>query len=318
MNLPTLTISLVLFFTNVYGDPPFQAIAYENQSLNISIPECPLAPNSVIITSNSNIKHFSEWQAEDQNEAYDLIQKIIQVWAKEGMVNYLIYGKESEDSKTPFHWEIIPFSENGWRFWKQFKVLWNSTFESSCLSRSQQEQLAQDFQKKLLSFTASSTTFPVAASVNTYDAFSNPQVIEEQRVFEGNEVDILYDFSPIVLGGRKLHFLVIPKKQHERFSDLTKTEYAEAMTLTQKLIAFYKTQGYKTAYMLNKNGIEAGQTVPHWHEHVIFTATQSQDYFGRLNILKNMIFGGSRLPKDELQKEIKTLRQELSGILNPS
>nr|QIQ10885.1 hypothetical protein OJOKFFHK_00028 [uncultured bacterium] len=99
-------------------------------------------------------------------------------------------------------------------------------------------------------------------------------------MFEGKYVNILYNYAPIAIDENKLHFMLVPKAHREMFSELSVDEYLEASALEQKLGAYYKRQGYQAAYLFNKTGAEAGQTVPHWHEHVIFTATKVQDLYG--------------------------------------
>ena len=147
------------------------------------------------------------------------------------------------------------------------------------------------------------------------DAFCNPKVLDKQRVFEGKEINVLYNYAPIGLGEEKLHFLIVPKEHHPNFSDLTKSEYLESMQLSQKLIKFYQGKGFHTAYLFDKTGAEAGQTVPHWHEHVVFTATKTQELFGKWTVLKNMVLGSSPLPPKELQNRVQSLKKELAEVL---
>jgi len=82
------------------------------------------------------------------------------------------------------------------------------------------------------------------------------------------------------------------------------------------LIRFYKENGCHTAYLFDKAGAEAGQSVPHWHEHLIFTATKTQELFGKLIILKNMLIGSSPLPEKELQSRVQLLKIELKEVLS--
>ena len=88
------------------------------------------------------------------------------------------------------------------------------------------------------------------------------------------------------------------------------------MDLVKKLVNHYCSLGYPTAYIFNKNGREAGQSIPHWHEHVVFTATRTQEWLGKLTVLKNMLLGGSSpIPQQELQGRVAALQTELSRVL---
>jgi diadenosine tetraphosphate (Ap4A) HIT family hydrolase len=295
-----------------------ETIVYVSKTMKVIVPECPLAFGSLKIVPNSDTGNFSEWQDFNELETYELIQHVIQIWEKKGITDYLIYGKESNNSKSIFSWEIVPYPKNGWRFWKQFKVLWNITFGGSCLPKIERDRIAKDFQKDKDSFSESHTKQieSIKKTIQGNDPFCNQKVIDKQLVFEGKEINVLYNYAPIVLGEGKLHFLIVPKQHHSKFSDLTETEYLESMELSQKLVSFYKDKGYHTAYLFDKTGAEAGQTVPHWHEHVVFTATKTQEFFGKLTVLKNMLFGSSPLPQKELQTRVQSLRKDLNEVLS--
>jgi diadenosine tetraphosphate (Ap4A) HIT family hydrolase len=284
-----------------------EAIVLKYGSVQVIVPERPLAPGSLKIQPRSNAANFSEWKPESQQEAYFLIQRIVHIWKAQGIADYLIYGKETDASKSIFSWEIVPFPKNGNRIWKQFKVLWNTAFGSFSISRTEQKRIAEDFNHALLRDRWAQIE-PIKRAVREKDPFCNQNIIEKQLVFEGKEINILYNHAPIVLGKEKLHFLLVPKRHCQKFSELTESEYLEVAQLSQNLTEFYKSKGYPTAYLFNKSGVEAGQTVPHWHEHLIFTATKTQEFFGKLRILKNMLLGSTPLPPKELQNRVESLR----------
>jgi diadenosine tetraphosphate (Ap4A) HIT family hydrolase len=297
-----------------------EVIAYKGITMNIIIPERQLAFGSVKITSNSDFRNFSEWSITDKNEAFELIQRVIQVWEKKGIVDYLIYAKEFSDSTSKFNWEIVPYPKSTWPLlkkipilWKQSKVLRNITFGGSCL----RQRIAKDFTNEMDNFSEPQIKQIVAITtkVQGSDPFCKQDVINNQLVFEGKEINVLYNYAPIGIGKGKLHFLIVPKQHRSNFSELTQEEYLESMELSQKLIKFYKNKGYSTAYLFDKTGVEAGQTIPHWHEHVVFTATKVQDYLGKLTVFKNMLIKASPLRKQELQTRVKSLKEELAGPL---
>lgn len=294
-----------------------EAVVYEGKTMKVIIPECPLAPGSLKIIPYSQEENFSEWQDTNKLETYQLIQKIAGILEKKGIEDYLVYGKEATNSTSVFGWEIVPYQKTGWRFWKQFKVLWSITFRGVCLPQIERHRLARDFQKDKDVFSEIQTKQieSIREIVKGNDAFCDEKIIKKQLVFEGKEVNVLYNYAPIAIGEGKLHFLIVPKHHHSKFTDLTETEYLESMQLSQKLVNFYKGKGYHTAYLFDKTGAEAGQTVPHWHEHVIFTATKTQEFLGQLTVFKNMIFGSSAIPQQELQTRVQSLKTELADVL---
>lgn len=294
------------------------SVVYETQTMKVIVPECPLGAGSLKIEPLSDYQNFSEWGDFNNREAYELIKKIVQVWEKQGITDYLVYGKES-DSASPFSWEIVPFPKDGTttRFLKQFNLLWNITFGGASLSTSEQERIIQNFQegKNLFSEQHKQHIETINHIAHKNDVFCNPKIIENQLVFEGKEVNVLYNYAPIVPGSERLHFLIVPKKHRPKFSDLSETEYVESMHLAQKLIGFYKDKGYSTAYIFDKSGKEAGQTVPHWHEHVVIPEKKVHEFLGILTVFKNILIGPSCLSPEELQTRVGALREKLRDEL---
>jgi diadenosine tetraphosphate (Ap4A) HIT family hydrolase len=289
-----------------------EVIVHKSNSMKITVPEHCLASGSVQITPDSSVKNFSEWNEVNSREAYTLSQKVIRSWEQRGITDYLIFGKEDHGSSSIFNWEIVPYPQKGWRFWKQFRVLWNITFGGSRQSPIERKTVKDAFSTEEGSSSQADLIKNIAQG---NDAFCKQPVIDKQLVFEGKEVHVLYNYAPLSIGKEKLHFLIVPKQHRPKFSDLTETEYLEAMKLSQKLVTFYQKKGYPTAFIFNKTGFEAGQTVPHWHQHVVITATKTQELMGKLGVFKNMIFSSSPLPPKELQTRVQSLRADLSEVL---
>jgi diadenosine tetraphosphate (Ap4A) HIT family hydrolase len=300
------TMSLLSLHGAVDADVMTDAIG----NMDLVVPEHPLSSGSLkIYPHDRRYTHFTEWQQQDFSATYHLIQKIVRVWECKGINSYWIYGQEVQDSTTPFSWEVIPFTNEGSSFWKHFRVFWNLSFGNKYLSKEERYAIAQDVLDEMQTCTKENA---VPEASEKYDAFCNPDVIARQLVFEGKEVYLLYNYAPVVTSGEKLHFLIIPKQHRLRLSDLTETEYVEAMELMQALINHYAQKGYRAMFAYDKSGPLAGQTVPHWHEHLIFISTKSEEFFGRMTILKNMLLGPKALPKDELVARVQALREELN------
>jgi diadenosine tetraphosphate (Ap4A) HIT family hydrolase len=307
----SLVTSFYSFFGNVSDQSPAtikeETIVYSGKVIKAIVPQCPLATGSFQIAPKLNAKELARWPADHHMEAYATMQKIVQYWKVKGIEDYLIYGKASDG--VIFNWEIVPYPKEGWRLWKQFKVLWHMTFGGSCMPQVEREKIAKDIHPYMTLFLPQMERVQVVAN----DAFCKPEVIAKQRVFEGKEINVLYNYAPI--GKEKLHFLLVPKRHLAKFSQLSPTEYEETMQLTQKLLGFYKNKGLSTAYIFDKTGLEAGQSVPHWHEHIVFTATKTQEFFGKLTVLKNMLIGSSSLSQEELNAQVKLLQNELANPL---
>lgn len=279
-----------------------EIVVDESPVAKVVVPERPLAYGSLkIIPISTNPQEFS-------SDSYKLIRKIIKVWKDQGISDYLIYAKMVQGE--PRSWEIVPYPKGSWGWWRQLKVLWNITFGSGRLSEDERDQVANRFKNH--SPETLMTSLPIE-SESSNDAFCNPEVIKKQSVWEGKTVRILYNYAPLGLDNEKLHFLITPKAHRENFASLTEEEYAETMELSQKLIQVYQKDG--TAYLYDKTGAKAGQTVPHWHRHIVFTANKMQDFLGKLNVAKNMLFGSSALPPKELEERVKKHSNILSTQL---
>lgn len=97
-------------------------------------------------------------------------------------------------------------------------------------------------------------------------AFCNPAVVNAQKFYEDELVLALYTHKPVFPG----HCLVIPKRHAERFEELSEAEIARMGVVLQKVDQAVKQVFGTSAYLLlQKNGREVGQTVPHVHFHYI-------------------------------------------------
>lgn len=289
---------------------------YVGHALKCVVPTYPLASGSVQIMPSPQVKNFLEWQIIQgiEAEAYALIKRIVRVWEKRGITDYMIFGRECQDSHARFNWEVVPYPKGGWNFLQQCKVLWKIAFGASLLPQTQREKEAKELQNAL-ALEDDNKRESIAPPTRGSDVFCNPQVIERQLVFEGKEINVLYNYAPIALDEKKLHFLITPKQHRVRFSDLTETEYVEARQVAQRLVQFYKDRGYTFAYLFNKTGARAGQSVFHWHEHVIFAATKTRALFGKLLVLKKMLLPVWPLSPEELEQRVHLLRRELKDAL---
>lgn len=305
-SLPQTIFSFPRFISNC---------VYELGEFTVRVPEQPLADRSLQIQKQ---EPFVNWTQEDHKKSYKLFQKIVRIWNKENIHDYLIFSKiglENEDT-TPFTWEIVPYSTTATRLgqvWQQFQVLWKITFGGSRLFPDEQEKYVQTYTQSFSEHTIQANS-PREEEVSS-DAFCNPQIIDKQRIFKGKTITVLYNYAPIGWSQEKLDFLLITNK-HRNFDTLEEEEYAEAMQLCKKIITYYREKMQKIAYIFLKEGEYAGENVDHTHIHLIILANRTEDWWGKGTVLKNMLIGPSILPDSDLENRVNTLRKQLEPILN--
>ena len=106
-----------------------------------------------------------------------------------------------------------------------------------------------------------------ASLAPTYEnAFCNPTVLANQVFYEDTLVYALYTHKPVVEG----HCLIIPKRPVIRFEELSDDETLQiAQTIKKVDQAVRQAYGTRDYFLLQKNGSDAGQTVPHVHFHYV-------------------------------------------------
>ena len=99
-----------------------------------------------------------------------------------------------------------------------------------------------------------------------YCAFCDQEVLDRQKFYEDDLVLALYTHKPVFPG----HCLIIPKRHVERFEQLSDEEVTQMGRIIRKVdqavMELFKTSSY---LLLEKNGREVGQSVPHVHFHYI-------------------------------------------------
>ncbi len=283
---------------------------FEGEHVKLVSPALPLAKGAIKIESKWQGRHFVDWTRQENIEAYQLMQKIIGLWEKQGIANYLILGRENQSTFEGFAWEMVPFSTHSFaleHYWKQIEVI-ARIFLGYGVTMSAAERLQQhsDFQHYAALLSA-----PLADkdehSLPSNDAFCLPKVINAQALIDAPEksVRVLYDYKPLT----KYHFLIVTKAHQERFSDVTQESYVQASEYAQQLIKkFGKAE--ETVYLHHKTGKEAGQTVPHWHMHVALPQAESQ--LGKIcRVLYNLVRGVMPLKPAVLKARVDELRTEL-------
>lgn len=134
---------------------------------------------------------------------------------------------------------------------------------------------------------------------------------KDQVLWEGKTVKILYPDNPIT----ERHFLFVTKTHRDSFKDITKEEFVEVLDLAKRVGNLFP--GDK--YVLCKTGLDAGQTVPHFHLHLIIADGKVEGICGRLKIARNILlnstpFLNGRIKGKTLEQRVAHYRRELACL----
>ena len=87
------------------------------------------------------------------------------------------------------------------------------------------------------------------------------------KIYEDEKVLAILDLSQATVG----HTLVMPKKHYENIFDLDEEDAKHLFSVVKQISNHYKNKlpNLKGINLLNNNGSKAGQTVMHYHMHII-------------------------------------------------
>lgn len=118
----------------------------------------------------------------------------------------------------------------------------------------------------------SSNTSDKTPRNTTACAFCNPKVIENQMMIHFGKVILLMCYAPYV--GSKVHFLILPARHREDWSDLEQEERYMIAKIVKHLTTSIQANckiSQEEIITYVQNGIHAGQTIPHVHMHLLST-----------------------------------------------
>jgi diadenosine tetraphosphate (Ap4A) HIT family hydrolase len=257
---------------------------FDGDDMEVVVPSYALASGSLQVVPKGDVFN--------SQEAYLLLQRVAHVWHEKGIDNYLVYKKSDERC-----WEIVPYYRGSFALWnricsyaRQIVVLTRVTFGRAAVTSTEYQALPSQAKTNL------------AAE----DAFCKKEVIDRQLVLEGKYINVLYNYAPINAGKDQLHFLLVSKVHRDGFTDLTKEEVAEAAELTDRITAIFGG----ISYQYHKTGSLAGQTVPHWHQHLVFV-DPAYNLWSILTVLFGMVIPASPLSAKELESRVIVLREQM-------
>lgn len=142
------------------------------------------------------------------------------------------------------------------------------------------------------------------SSFNDYCAFCDPTVLKNQTFYEDDLVLALYTHKPILPG----HCLIVSKRHVERFEMLTDAEITQIGRVIKKVNQAVEKVFETSSYLLlQKNGLEVGQSVPHVHFHYIPRKAGDDS---TIQFIVKMYIANAKQPisKDEMHETVEKLR----------
>lgn len=140
-------------------------------------------------------------------------------------------------------------------------------------------------------------------------AFCNANVLERQVFYEDHLVYALYTHRPIHPG----HCLIIPKRHACYFHELKQEEVAQMALVTQRVHHVVKGLNHNSSYiLLQKNGLEAGQTVPHVHIHYI---PRQPGSYSAWEFFAKMLWANLKttLSQEEIHNQVRLLKEGMQA-----
>lgn len=138
-------------------------------------------------------------------------------------------------------------------------------------------------------------------------AFCDPKVLDYQTFYEDELAAGLYSHKPVT----ECHLLIIPKRHVTRYEELKEEELLRINYAIKKVDLAAKELFQTSSYLLlQKNGVEVGQTVPHLHFHYI--ARKKGDN-GSLKFLLSFFFSPilSPIKKEQMHCMVEKLRNTI-------
>lgn len=147
-------------------------------------------------------------------------------------------------------------------------------------------------------------------SFSDHCAFCNPAILTNQKFYEDDLILALYTHKPILPG----HCLIVSKRHVERFEKLTDEEISQIGKVIKKVNrAVTKTFGTSSYLLLQKNGLEVGQSVPHVHFHYVPRKAHDNS---TIQFIVKMYIANVKHPisQEEMAKTIKKLKEEIKQL----
>jgi len=138
--------------------------------------------------------------------------------------------------------------------------------------------------------------------------FCDEQVIAESQIYQTKLSRIIIDKKPIAPG----HCLIISKRHVPSFSYLSPDEVEEVAYLIKKLglalMRAVRAEGYNVLF---NEGVAAGQTVTHFHIHIIPRQIEERVHVNPKDVLADAMKSRAELSPDKLKEARDRLAKEI-------
>ncbi|KAF3361987.1 hypothetical protein PHSC3_001298 [Chlamydiales bacterium STE3] len=259
-------------------------------------------------THSYKIKPLShEWMSQSYGEIQFLMQKITAIWAKRNTTDFLLYAHKKPGKETFSGYHFIPYPKSEWAFWKQLKVLWHTVFGPTPTNKREVAETIAIFHEGKTSFFEKPIHLEAEIPARN-DPFCNSKQIEKQLVYEGEHINILFNYAPLVSGKSELHLLLVPKEHITAWEEMPHEAFVEAEQFSHAIT--YKFQGNEIYYLIKK-GKRAGQTQEHGHKHLVIVTNSKNAALGKLRVLGKMLFGASPLSAEALKNKVNQAKEQL-------
>jgi histidine triad (HIT) family protein len=133
---------------------------------------------------------------------------------------------------------------------------------------------------------------------------------EAEIVFEDDKIIAFLDIQPINYG----HTLIVPKKHYDNFLTVPADELNSLTMATQYIAGAVKRSVKADGFnVITNNGDSAGQTVYHFHFHVIPRFDEDFNFKPRL---KNYSSGGMKDYADKIRSAVSKYKDIYNGKKN--
>lgn len=276
----------------------------ENNLIDVVIPSACLAPGEVnVVATQEAHSRIRSWTREMVHDTHKKIFQIVCHWRSLGIQDYFICAEERPEQTTPFRWRVIPFPPTGSALFQQLRVMWRLIFgASTCTKRSQNNTV-----RAMEGWTHTKRITIDDARNLSNDILCTEAFHDNQGVLQYKDVSVAYSRAPIV-DPPNCHLLLIPKNHYERWEELPRRTYRRVLKQLQS--SSINNQGF---YVFDKTGRRTGQTIPHWYAQLIVLEQQPTSFWGKLRLLKHILFGAPSLPNETLQERVDQLKPLATG-----
>lgn len=301
---------LIATTTFLHSTTPF----FSERDVHLEAPQNPLTPYAAEIVSHSPLSTLTTEQCREIWKARRVAEQHLN---ESALDQRLHYGKLSHQhalrlqlaaySPIPSFMDQVVLRKI-YAVWMQSRVLWHLLFSSSLYEPREHasfwEGLSED----------SGRNYPPSGG----GALISEQVIETQRVYEGQAVRVLYNYAPL----KEMHFLVAPKSEHPArdFMELEEAQYVEVLTLTKKIADWAAERFGDEArlHFFDKKGVIAGQTQPLYHAHIIITTSAEEEWWGKVKMFFRMLLPARPLSVERLRERVTFYQNSLGNFLEQS